>query len=260
VRGIAGTTRKVIIAVSTTIRRFATAEEISRAAVAQVIERAQTAIAARGRFTIALSGGSTPKRLYQLLAEPALRGQIDWPKVECFWGDERSVPPDHPDSNFHMAHEALLTQVALTPEHIHRMEAERADRDAAADAYQAMIAQVFGSSQAPVFDLILHGMGPDGHTLSLFPNTQALQEAQRWVVPNYVPKFKTWRMTMTPVLVNQAAYCLFLVAGADKAQALVEVLEGPRDPANLPSQLIRPTHGELIWFVDDAAAARLQKV
>jgi 6-phosphogluconolactonase len=139
------------------------------------------------------------------------------------------------------------------------MEAEREDRDAAAASYEAALRTVFAGQQQPAFDLVLHGMGPDGHTLSLFPNTRALGEKNRWVVPNFVPKFKTWRMTMTPVLVNQAACCLFLVAGADKAPALAEVLEGPRDPENLPSQLIKPTHGELLWFVDAAAAARLKK-
>lgn len=113
--------------------------------------------------------------------------------------------------------------------------------------------------QAARFDLILHGMGPDGHTLSLFPHTKALQETQRWVVPNFVPKFDTWRMTMTPVIVNQAACCLFLVAGADKAPALAEVLEGSRDPERLPSQLIQPASGELLWFIDAAAAAQLKK-
>jgi 6-phosphogluconolactonase len=244
-----------------TIRRFADAEKISRAAAAEVVQRAEAAIAQRGRFSIALSGGSTPRRLYQLLAEPPTRDQIDWSKVECFWGDERSVPPDNHESNYLMATQALLSKVPVPKERIHRMEAERPDREAAASEYEQVMERVFGVKPpaVPRFDLMLNGMGPDGHTLSLFPGTQALHETRRWVVPNFVPKFDAWRMTMTTVVANQAACVLFLVAGPDKAAALADVLEGPRDTERLPSQLVQPASGELLWFIDAAAASRLKK-
>jgi 6-phosphogluconolactonase len=242
------------------VRRFADAEAVSRAAAEEVVCRARDAIAARGRFTIALAGGSTPKRLYELLAEPPLREQIDWTNVEIFWGDERSVPPDHKDSNFRMAKLAMLDKVPVPAARVHRIEAERADRDAAAAEYQAEIARVFGVSatgEPPAFDLVLLGMGPDAHTASLFPGTIALTETTRWVVTNYVDKFTTYRVTMTAPILNRARCVMFLVAGPDKAAPLAEVLDGPPEPVRLPAQLIRPTAGELLWFIDTAAAARL---
>src|SRR5205807_8375702 len=188
--------------------------------------------AARGRFTVALSGGPTPRRLFQILAEVPFRDQVDWDKVEFFWGDERSAPPDHKDSNYRMASEALLQRIPVPITRIHRMQAERADRDVAAREYQAELARVFGvaaDGEPPVFDLVLLGMGPDAHTASLFPGTTALKETTRWVVPNYVPKFSTYRLTMTPRILNRAAQVMFLVAGPDKAAPLAEVLEGPSD-------------------------------
>ncbi|HZY88352.1 MAG TPA: 6-phosphogluconolactonase [Gemmataceae bacterium] len=242
------------------VRRFPDAEPVSRAAAEEFVRRAAEAIAARGRFTVALSGGSTPRRLYQLLAGEPYRGQVDWGRVEVFWGDERSVPPDDKESNYRMAREAMLTALALPPGHVHRMEAERADRDTAAREYQAEIARAFGvdaNGEPPAFDLILLGMGPDGHTASLFPHTAALGETKRWVVVNHVPKFNTDRMTLTYPVLNRACEVLFLVAGADKAEPLAEVLQGPPDPERLPSQRVRPTDGQLLFFVDRAAAARL---
>src|SRR5262249_5021609 len=162
------------------------------------------ATAARGRFTVALAGGSTPRRLYQMLAEAPIRDQVDWSRVEVFWGDERAVPPDHADSNFRMASAALLSKVAIPPANLHRMQAERPDLDAAAREYQGEIARVFSvppDGEPPCLDLVLLGMGPDGHTASLFPHTEALKEARRWVVPNYVPKMAAFRMTQTgPIL------------------------------------------------------------
>jgi 6-phosphogluconolactonase len=244
------------------IRHLADAEQVSRTAAEEFVRLARAATAARGRFTVALSGGSTPKRLFQLLAEAPFREQVDWSKVEFFWGDERSVPPDHQDSNYRMAREALLQKIDAPAGHVHRMQAERTDREAAARDYQAEIARVFGVSpdgEPPVFDLVLLGMGPDAHTASLFPSTTALKETTRWVVPNYVPKFSTYRLTTTPRILNRAAQVMFLVAGADKAGPLVEVLEGPADTERLPSQLIRPTTGLLVWLVDRAAAARLTR-
>ncbi len=245
---------------SPTIRTFPDAEAVSRGAAEEFVRCARDAVAARGRFTVTLSGGSTPKRMFEMLADPPHRDQVDWSKTHIFWGDERSVPPDHRDSNYRMANEAMLSRLPIPVAQIHRIEAERKDRDAAARDYQAVIAKTFGvdpNGEPPAFDLVLLGMGPDGHTASLFPHTTALTEAKRWVVVNFVPKFNTDRVTLTAPILNKARAVLFLVAGADKVQPLVEVLEGPPDPSRLPSQLIAPTGGALLWFVDRLAAAKL---
>ena len=242
------------------VRLFADADAVSRAAAEEFVRVAADAVAARGRCAVALSGGSTPQRLYQLLAASPLRSKVDWSRVELFWGDERSVLPDNKDSNYHMAQEAMLSRLPIPPSHIHRLEAERPDRDAVARDYQAVIARAFGVDVAgppPAFDLILLGMGPDGHTASLFPETTALDETTRWVVVNHVPKFAADRLTLTYPLLNSAREVLFLVAGADKAERLVEVLEGPDAPRRLPSQRVRPTAGLLLWYVDRQASARL---
>lgn len=244
-----------------TIRRFRDAEHVSLAAAEEFVRLAHWAIAARGRFAVALSGGSTPRRLFQILAGPPFRGQVNWPKVEFFWGDERSVPPDHKDSNYRMASEAMLKSLGIAEAKIHRIQAERSDREAAAKDYQAEIARVFGVSPdgpPPAFDLVLLGMGPDGHTASLFPHTTALKETTRWVVPNFVQKFDTYRLTMTYPILDKAAQVLFLVAGDDKTAVLKEVLEGPPDAERLPSQAIRTSPGKLVWYLDDAAARQLK--
>jgi 6-phosphogluconolactonase len=243
-----------------TIRVFADAEAVSRAAAEEFASRCAEAISSRGSFTVALSGGSTPKRLYQLLADPPYRDRIDWSKVQIFWGDERSVPPDNNDSNYHMAREAMLKKLPIPAGNVHRMEAERADRDVAARDYEATMSRVFQTppgGEPPAFDLILLGMGPDGHTASLFPHTTALKERSRWVVVNYVPKFSTDRMTFTVPVLNRAREVLFLVAGADKAEPLREVLEGAANTDLYPSQLIKPAPGKLVFFVDKVAAAKL---
>lgn len=243
------------------IRQVGDAEQLSRAAADECIQLARTAIDRYGRCTLVLSGGSTPRRLYELLAAPPQRDQIDWTRVELFWGDERTVPPDHKDSNFRMVNEALLQPLSIPAARIHRMPAERADRDRAAADYREEIARVFdlpAGGAPPTFDLVLLGLGPDGHTASLFPHTAALKEARRWVVPNHVPQLGTDRLTMTPVILNRATCIMFLVAGADKAAALAEVLEGPTDTERLPAQLIRPETGRLVWLIDGAAAARLK--
>jgi 6-phosphogluconolactonase len=243
-----------------TIRTFADLASLSQAAAEEFLRTARAAVAAHGRFRVALSGGSTPKRLFQLLAAEPSRGQVDWSRTDIFWGDERCVPPDHPDSNYRMACEALLDHVSIPAEQVHRIHAERPNKDAVAREYEQTIAQVFGvqaDGPPPAFDLVLLGMGPDGHTASLFPHTAALNEQKRWVVANYVPKFKADRITLTRPILNQARAVLFLVAGADKAEPLAEVLNGPADPTRLPSQSIEPSAGRLVWFVDSAAAARL---
>jgi 6-phosphogluconolactonase len=245
---------------SPTIRVFADAEAVSRAAADEFVRAARESIAARGRFTVALSGGSTPKRLYQLLADPPFRDQVDWGKIDFFWGDERSVPPDHNDSNYHTAQEAMLRRLPVQAGHVHRMEAERTDRDAAARDYEAILSRVFNvksGGEPPAFDLILLGMGPDGHTASLFPHTTALAEKSRWVVVNYVPKFATDRVTFTASVLNKAREVLFLIAGTDKADPLHQVLEGPPNSDLYPSQLVKPASGQLVFFLDRAAAAKL---
>lgn len=229
------------------------AEELSRRAAEEFVRRAHGR-----RFSVALAGGSTPRRLYQLLADAPYREQVDWTQVELFFGDERTVPPDHADSNFRMANEALLARLDLPGRQIHRMAAEHDDLDAAAAAYANEIGKVLGGTP-PAFDLVLLGMGRDGHTASLFPGTAALSETRRWVVPNLVPQLNTRRLTLTVPILSHAACLLFLVAGSEKREALAAVLEGPRAPDRFPSQLIRPERGELLWLVDRAAAAGLSE-
>ncbi len=246
-----------------TIKQFANGEQVSDAAAEAFVSFANEAIAARQRFTVALSGGSTPRRLYELLAESPFNTQVAWEKLEFFWGDERAVPPDHADSNYGMTSDALLTKLAIPEAHIHRMPADREDLENAAWDYQAEIARVFGvdpNGEPPQFDLALQGMGADGHTASLFPYTRAIKEETRWVVSNYVPKLDSYRLTLTARILNNAAHVMFLVAGADKAESLAAVLEGPPDAERLPSQLIRPTSGDLTWLIDNSAGAKLKQL
>lgn len=212
-------------------------------------------------FRVALSGGSTPKALHALLAAPPLRDQVDWSRIAFYWGDDRSVPPDHPDSNYKMARDTLLSFVPVREDQIHRMRTELPPAQAA-DQYADELKRTFGlrDGELPRFDLIFLGMGPDGHTLSLFPHTEALRVTDRLVVANHVAKLNTDRVTLTYPVANNAAVVAFLVAGADKADALAQVLEGPRNVEEYPSQGIAPADGELHWFVDRAAAAKLRQV
>jgi len=246
------------------VHRFADKEAVSRAAADLFTERAAAAQAARGRFTVALSGGSTPKRLYELLTGPPWTERIDWNRVELCFGDERSVGPEDPDSNYRMANEALFEPLGISPARVHRMEGERANLDAAALAYEDTLARVFGLARGrrgppPSFDLVLLGMGPDGHTASLFPHTRGLHERERWCVANQVPQHDTWRLTLTYPVLDRAATVLFLVAGKDKTEPLAEVLEGAPDAERLPSQGIRPVCGELLFYVDEVAASGLER-
>jgi 6-phosphogluconolactonase len=215
----------------------------------------------RGTFSVALSGGSTPKALHGLLAAPPFREQVDWTCVQFYWGDDRYVAPDDPESNFRMARETLLDQLPLREAQIHRVHTEMDDPDAAAALYEDELRHDFGlrEGQVPRFDLILLGMGPDGHTASLFPHTAALTVTDRLVVANYVPKLATWRITFTVPVINNAVNVAFLVAGHDKADALTHVLDGPRDPEVYPSQLVAPRAGDLSWYLDRAAAAQLKR-
>jgi 6-phosphogluconolactonase len=243
-----------------TIKRFTDLDQLSRAAAEEFVRIAAQAIEARDRFSVALSGGSTPRYLYELLAEPPFRQQIIWGKAEVFWGDERAVPPGHADSNYRMAREALLSRIDIAGTQVHRMPAERKDLENAAWDCQVEIARVFGidpDGEPPRLDLVLLGIGADGHTASLFPYTEALKEETRWVVSNYAPNLDSYRLTMTPPILNRAAHVMFQVIGEDKAGALAQVLEGPVDTNRLPAQLIKPEEGELTWLIDEPAASQL---
>ena len=232
---------------------FPDGEAIARAVAEKFVELSNAAIAARGRFSVALAGGSTPKRTYEILATDEFRGQVDWPHVHAFFGDERCVPPDHADSNFRTATIALLSQVSAK---VYRMKGE-GDAAAGAAEYESELRAFFAGADWPRFDLVMFGMGDDGHTLSLFPGTTALGETSAWCVSNWVEKFNTFRVTLTAPAVNHARQLIFSVTGANKALRLVEVLRGPFEPERLPSQLIKPVGGQLDWYCDAAAAAEL---
>jgi 6-phosphogluconolactonase len=233
-----------------------TSEELSAIAGELFFEICNQAIADTDRFVVALSGGSTPRGLHQYLARAENRRKLDWSKGIFLWGDERTVPPDHPDSNFRMAHETLLVPLGISESQYHRMPADASDLDQAAQAYEATVIGLF-DSLPPSIDLIILGMGDDGHTASLFPETQALKADARFIVANAVPQLKTSRMTMTYPLINAARNVLFLVQGRNKAERLVEVLHGPPEPQRLPSQRVCPTNGTLRWIIDTNAAAAL---
>jgi len=243
------------------VRILPDAAAITRRAAELFVQAAQEAVAESDSFTVALSGGSTPKSLYSLLAEDsALRAQFPWGRTHFFFGDERHVPPDHPDSNFRMANEALFCKAMVKPSRITRIKGEYADSEKAAIEYEQALRGYFiiEKGEFPRFDLVLLGMGDEGHTLSLFPGTKALHApADRIAVRNWVGKLNTERITLTAPVINQASRVIFLVTRADKAPALKAVLEGPYEPEQLPAQLIQPAHGKLLWLVDQAAGALL---
>lgn len=231
---------------------------LSHEAAQFIVRLANEAIVTRGRFTIALSGGSTPKLLYSLLGDEPYHSQIDWTQVDIFWSDERCVPPNDPDSNYLLAQQVLLSKISVPADQVHRMPADQPDRDAASKAYSEEMQRTFGTNGIPNFDLIQLGMGPEGHTASLFPHQASLHEQQRLVMPVNVPKPPPPRLTFTPPLLNAARYILFLVAGADKADALQAVLEGEYQPDEYPAQIVRPNNGEVIWMLDNTVAAKLK--
>jgi len=233
---------------------------VTRRAADEFLKSVNEAVTQNGRFTVALAGGSTPKALYALLADdPLLRSKIPWPKLHFFFGDERHVPPDNPESNFHMANEALFSKGLVKPEQITRMRGEYADTEKAALEYEQALRAYFKlkDGEYPRFDLVLLGMGDEGHCLSLFPGTKALHASHRIVVRNWVGKLFTERITLTAEAANQANRVVFLVTRSDKALALKAVLEGPYEPDQLPAQLIQPVSGNLLWLVDQAAASKL---
>jgi 6-phosphogluconolactonase len=240
------------------IRILKNLDQVSATAAEEIIQVATDAVEKRGMFRIALSGGSTPKTLYTKLSSDDFKKQMPWQSTHFFWSDERTVPLDHPDSNYRMAKEAMFKHVDVSENQIHRIHAEAGDPNRAAEEYENEIRQHFNvASHIPKFDLILLGMGPDGHTASLFPATEALNEQKRLVVSNWVSKFNTHRITFTVTLINHAATVMFLVCGEDKAATLKAVLEGPYDPEVYPSQFIKPD-GDLIWFVDQGAGKLLE--
>lgn len=227
-----------------------TVSDLIHEAARRIVDAATHAVADRGKFTLALSGGKTPEGLYQLLAADFYRSQIDWNRVHVFFGDERCVPPDSKESNFRMAHAALLSKVPIPAEQIHRMRGEIEPNQAATE-YGELLKTQFGDGG---LDLILLGMGDDGHTASLFPQSPALAERKHRCVANPVARLNAWRITLTAPFINKAQAVMVLIAGADKSARLQEVLEGPRDPTRLPIQLIEPEHGTMTWLLDAGAA------
>lgn len=246
-------------ATSPDVRVYPDAAALARAGADMFVDAARHAIGTHGRFFVALSGGSTPRALFQLLAAAPYRDAVEWAHTLVFWGDERCVPPDHPDSNYRMARDALLAHIPIPRDQVFRMPGEATDPTAGAALYEQTVRRAFalGPHEDPRFDLVLLGMGPDGHTASLFPHTAALHVTNRLVVANRVEKLDSTRLTLTTRALNNAALVAFLVAGPDKAEALAGVLEGPPRPDDLPAQMIVPTHGHTIWLVDQAAAAHL---
>jgi 6-phosphogluconolactonase len=249
------------------IEILADKESLTRAAAAEVTARAASAVALRDVFTLVLSGGSTPRDLFALLADPneSFRARLPWGKIHFFWGDERHVPPDHPDSNYRMAKESLLDPMRIAAANVHRIQGENPDAAAAAAAYETELRTFFhldaGAAAVaegpPRFDLVLLGLGPEGHTASLFPGSLALAERERWVVAPWVEKFNTFRITLTPPVLNRAAAVLFLAAGEEKADALHAVLEEVGDADLYPARIVRPEEGDLLWLLDRAAAKSL---
>ncbi len=232
-----------------------TPHDLAQAAANHFLTMSNEAVARNGSFTVALSGGSTPKTLFELLADPnqPFREEIPWSRIHFFWSDERHVPPDHPESNFRMANEAMLSRVPVSKNNVHRVMSENPDADAAAWAYEATLLEVTQQT-LPRLDLILLGLGPDGHTASIFPGSDVLHETKRLVAAPWVEKFNTHRITMTLPLLNNGASVVFLVSGAEKAEIVKEVLKGPK---HYPAQEVNPTNGELLWLLDRDAASTL---
>jgi 6-phosphogluconolactonase len=253
------------------IRTYGDAHQLARAAAEHFVSAAAKAIAERGRFAVALSGGSTPRSVYALLGAEEFSGQVDWDRAHLFWGDERCVPPHHPDSNFKAVAETLLKSVSIPAGNVHRMPGEEDPSEAARD-YETMLraffaghqgrnevaGEVSGEDPLPHFDLLFLGLGLDGHTASLFPSSSALGERRRWVVANYVDELRAWRLTLTPKIINAAGQVTFLVSGGRKGEILRDVLLGPHRPDDFPAQLIKPARGRLLWMIDGPAGELLE--
>src|SRR6185503_13328727 len=223
------------------IEIFANPQELARGVAEYFVARSAEAVARKGFFTVALSGGSTPKALYQLLAD-SFQTQVPWSRTHFFWSDERHVPPDHPDSNYRMTNEAMLSHVPVPEGNVHRIHGENPDAAEAAREYEQTVQQL---------DLILLGLGADGHTASIFPGSEVLHETKRLVAAPWIEKLNTYRITMTLPLLNNSAAVLFLISGAEKAGIVKEVIEGPK---KYPAQFVQPAHGQLLWMLDKDAA------
>ncbi|MEP6635792.1 MAG: 6-phosphogluconolactonase [Acidobacteriota bacterium] len=236
---------------------FKSADELAQAAAEKFVECAREALAQHGFFRVAAAGGNTPKRVYSLLSSDLFKERIEWSKVHIFFGDERCVPPNHPESNYRMVYETLTSQVPIPAENVHRIKGE-VDPEHSASLYAAELKAFFSGASWPQFDLVMLGMGEDGHTASLFPWTAALKERTAWVAANWVEQLGVFRITLTESAINAAANVIVLVAGASKAERLAEVLNGPLEPERLPVQLIKPRQGPLVWMIDAAAAVRLE--
>jgi len=242
------------------IRILADGAAIACRAAQEWVQAAGAAVREKGACNVVLSGGSTPKALYSLLVDdPVLRAQVPWDKMHLFFGDERHVGPGHPDSNFHMATEAMISKAPLSKDQVTRVKGENPDAEEAAREYEQALQSYFHlkSGEYPRFDLLFAGMGNDGHTLSLFPGTKALNPAGHLAVRNWVGKLYTNRITLTAPATNNAAQIIFMVTGADKAPGLTALLEGPYEPEQLPSQLLQPVNGKLLCLVDTAAGSML---
>ncbi len=241
------------------IRICESAAALTREAARVFVTAVEEACARRGRCAVALSGGSTPRALYRLLGDPTApyRATLPWRALHLFWGDERHVGPEHADSNFRMVRETLLRSVPLPDGNVHRIAAELADADQAAARYEAELQAFFGlePGEAPRFDLVLLGLGDDGHTASLFPGSEAVREMERLVVAPYVAAHNGYRITLTPKVLDAARQAAFLVSGAAKAPAVHAILAGPRDPLLHPAQVVGAER--ILWLVDRAAAAQL---
>lgn len=241
-----------------------TADTLAAAAARLFSDAASQAIRSRGEFVVALAGGSTPRSMYTRLAAQPLASSLNWSRIQVLWADERCVPPDHAASNYRMACETLLHHVPIPATNVHRIRGED-DPAAAATAYELTLRRVLRTpTGSPCvtpgnrIDLVLLGVGDDGHTASLFPGMATADDSSRWVMPTYVPAASMWRVTLTPAIINAAAKVVFLASGGSKAAIVQRVLEGPRRPHELPAQLIVPTNGRLLWLVDASAAAELR--
>lgn len=246
--------------VTVTYQVFPTPQDVAMASARLFAARVEQAVASRGVARVAISGGSTPQATFKLLADPEqpFASTIPWDKVFLYWVDERCVPPDHPESNYGVALELLLSKVAIPEENIFRMEGEL-DPEEAANRYETYLrnSMKLEGAESPRFDFLALGMGDDGHTASLFPHTEAIDAIGRLCVANRVPQKDTWRITLTWPVINQAAEVVFEIEGPKKTDVLAEVLTGPRNPEQLPSQLIRPSNGKLLFLLDEVAAAKL---
>lgn len=240
------------------VRVYPTRSAAAHAVAAQFVAASERAMTTQGRFTVALAGGSTPRDVYRLLASDDYMSMVEWSYGHFFWGDERAVPLNDPENNAHMARETLLDHVPIPMNHMHRIPSQLPPEEAAW-AYEQTLREFFGSRglEQPQFDLVLLGMGAEGHTASLFPHSPALWETERWVVPTYIEPMKSWRITLTPPALNAAAKAIFLVVGEEKAEALKAVLGDDKQPEMLPAQIIDPPQGKVLWIVDQAAASLL---